>query len=309
MDEEGTDCGQVLKQLVAFFARFGLPDVIVSDGGPPYNSYAFVNFLEKQGIKVFKSPPYNPPSNGQAERLVRTVKEVLKKFLIDSDLSHLSLEDQINLFLINYRNTCVTKDDSFPAEKIFTYKPKTLVDLLNPKKHFLKQLVPQSDDNDDSVHPLGEGCVSKGSVDPLDALSEGAELWYKNNNPNNNLRWIKSHFIKKYSKNVFQIQIGSAVLHAHRNQTFSYNARVKFNKRAEEELSKMGDMKKRAWCLFVMKRGWYPKQMKCVQKKVRQIKQVQGVQVHIRIIPGRGNFKSRRQCRMLLQGDRKGKDF
>lgn len=131
--KKGTNCGQVLKQLVAFFARFGLPDVIVSDGGPPYNSYAFVNFLEKQGIKVFKSPPYNPPSNGQAERLVRTVKEVLKKFLIDSDLSHLSLEDQINLFLINYRNTCVTKDDSFPAEKIFTYKPKTLVDLLNPK--------------------------------------------------------------------------------------------------------------------------------------------------------------------------------
>lgn len=82
----------------------------------------------------------------------------------------------------------------------------------------MKQLVPQSDDNDDSVHPLVEGCVSKGSVDPLDALSEGAELWYKNNNPNNNLRWIKSHFIKKYSKNVFQIQIGSAVLHAHRNQ-------------------------------------------------------------------------------------------
>lgn len=194
----------------------GLPDVIVSDGGPPYNSYAFVNFLEKQGIKVFKSPPYNPPSNGQAERLVRTVKDVLKKFLIDSELAHLNLEDQINLFLINYRNTCVAKDESFPAEKIFTYKPKTLVDLLNPKNHYKKQLVQK--DNDEIVHSSDKGCGPKGSVDPLDALSEGTELWYRNNNPHNNLRWIKAFFIKKYSTNVFQIQIGSAVLLAHRNQ-------------------------------------------------------------------------------------------
>ncbi|XP_055534391.1 uncharacterized protein LOC129723915 [Wyeomyia smithii] len=33
-----------------------------------------------------KSPPYNPSSNGQAERSVRIVKDVLKKFLFDQEI-------------------------------------------------------------------------------------------------------------------------------------------------------------------------------------------------------------------------------
>lgn len=43
----GTDCEKVLRKLTAYFARFGLPDVLVSDGGPPFNSYNFVDFLKR----------------------------------------------------------------------------------------------------------------------------------------------------------------------------------------------------------------------------------------------------------------------
>lgn len=119
--KQGTDHAKVLKKLVAYFARFGLPDVLVSDNGPPFNSWNFVDFLERQGIKVMKSPPYNPSSNGQAERLVRTVKEVLKRFLMDPKMMELYLEDQINLFLFNFRNNNLTKDGTFPSERIFSY--------------------------------------------------------------------------------------------------------------------------------------------------------------------------------------------
>ncbi|XP_062558114.1 uncharacterized protein LOC134222990 [Armigeres subalbatus] len=66
----GTSAKLVNKRFASLFARYGLPDVIVTDGGPPFNSSEFVNFLEHQGIKVLKSPPYNPASNGQAERLI-----------------------------------------------------------------------------------------------------------------------------------------------------------------------------------------------------------------------------------------------
>ncbi|XP_058816714.1 uncharacterized protein LOC131679992 [Topomyia yanbarensis] len=71
-----------------------------------------------KGIKVLKSPPYNPSSNGQAERLVRTTKDVLKKFLLEPELVDIGLEDQINLFLMNYRNNIVTSHGQFPSEKI-----------------------------------------------------------------------------------------------------------------------------------------------------------------------------------------------
>lgn len=63
-----TKCNQVLTKLVEIFARFGLPDVLDSDGGPPFNSHSFKKFLERQGIIVLKSQPYHPSSNGQAEK-------------------------------------------------------------------------------------------------------------------------------------------------------------------------------------------------------------------------------------------------
>ncbi|XP_062698553.1 uncharacterized protein K02A2.6-like isoform X1 [Aedes albopictus] len=95
----GTNAKSVIKKFISVFARFGLPDVVVTDGGPPFNSKEFISFLEHQGIKVLKSPPYNPASNGQAERMVRVVKDVLKKFLLDEKTRSMDIEDRLNLFL------------------------------------------------------------------------------------------------------------------------------------------------------------------------------------------------------------------
>lgn len=214
---QGTDCNKVLKKLVAYFARFGLPDIFVSDNGPPFNSRGFVDFLERQGIKVMKSPPYNPASNGQAERLVRTVKEVLKRFLMDPEISELDLEDQINLFLFNFRNNNMTKDGHFPSERIFSYKPKTALDLINPKNHYKKHIdVPHPHDDVNSTQSSGN--IPKNKVEDIDNLTTGDEVWYKNHNPNNTARWVKAVFVKKYSHNVFQIWIGNVVAMAHRTQ-------------------------------------------------------------------------------------------
>ncbi|XP_058445439.1 uncharacterized protein K02A2.6-like [Malaya genurostris] len=212
--KSGTDSGKVLRKLVAIFARFGLPDVLVSDGGPPFNSYGFVNFLEKQGIKVFKSPPYNPSSNGQAERLVRTVKDVLKKFLMEPETKELNWEDQLNLFLFNYRNSCLTNGGDFPSERIFNYTPMKLIDLLNPKRHYKKQLL--------LPHPPGDEKSSKppidNNADPYDNLMEGDVVWYKNHNPHDHRKWLKANFLKRFSKNTFQILIGNVPVMAHRIQ-------------------------------------------------------------------------------------------
>lgn len=210
----GTECNQVLLKLVEMFSRFGLPDVLVSDGGPPFNSHKFKQFLERQGIIVLKSPPYHPSSNGQAERLVKTVKEVLKKFLLDPELMDLRLEDLINLFLFNYRNT-TSKEGKFPSQKILSYSPKTLIDLINPKKDYKAFL---------TTPPMNEETISNptiekvGSMDPLDELTEGEEVWYRNNNPNITKRWLKATFLRKCSINIFQITIGSVEVMAHRGQ-------------------------------------------------------------------------------------------
>ncbi|XP_039438442.1 uncharacterized protein K02A2.6-like isoform X2 [Culex pipiens pallens] len=207
----GTNARLVNKKFAAMFTRFGLPDVIVTDGGPPFNSTELIGFLEQQGIKVLKSPPYNPASNGQAERMVRVVKDVLKKFLIDNKTKSLEMDEKLNLFLINYRNGSLNSEGLFPSERVFKYTPKTLLDLINPTKTYKHNL----------AEPPAQRCVvDTEKLDPpneLDKIEAGDKLLYKNSH-DTFPKWVEAQFIKKVSKNVFQIQIGRHVATAHRHQ-------------------------------------------------------------------------------------------
>ncbi|XP_062536041.1 uncharacterized protein K02A2.6-like isoform X2 [Armigeres subalbatus] len=151
----GTDAKRVIKKFTVIFARFGLPDVLVTDGGPPFNSSQFVTFMQRQGIKVLKSPPYNPSSNGQAERMVRLVKEVLKRFLLDPLTKSLDDDDKITYFLANYRNTCTASDERVPSEKLLCFKPKSLLDLLHPRRGYKNSLdLPRLSSPDSSRNKL-----------------------------------------------------------------------------------------------------------------------------------------------------------
>lgn len=207
----GTDSDKVLKEFVGFFARFGLPDVLVTDNGPPFNSKNFTTFLERQGIQVFKSPPYHPQSNGQAERLVRVSKDVLRKFLLDATVRHLDLQDKINYFLFNYRNTCLSEGGKYPSESVLSYKPKTVLDLINPKNNYKRQL----------AEPLPfryESAEEDNYDDPYANLKRGDKVYYKNHNPKDVEKWLDAVFIKRISKNILQIAIGSTLVSAHRGQ-------------------------------------------------------------------------------------------
>lgn len=234
----GTDTNKVIKKFTAIFGRFGLPDVLVTDGGPPFNSAEFCAFMERQGIRVMKSPPYNPSSNGQAERMVRVVKDVFKKFILDPETRSLDIEDRITLFLANYRNTC-SSDNRFPSEKILSFKPKILVDLLHPKrtyKDFLEPLKKQASFVDTSTP----------SQDPFTKLVLGDKILYKNNTKHALEKWIEASYVKRVSPNVFTISIGSHTTNAHRHQLRLVDPRptattiripIQRNKRLRDETS------------------------------------------------------------------------
>lgn len=210
----GTDSCKVIKKFIAMFARVGLPDVVVTDGGPPFNSLAFIRFLENQGIKVMKSPPYNPQSNGQAERMVRLIKEVFKKFLLDPEMQPLDIEEKVCNFLFNYRNICL-EDGHFPSERVFTFKPKTNMDLINPKSSYKRQLTTYQHDKTESNYQRSRDILK---YDPLANLTAGEPVYYKNHNPTDIRRWLEAKFIKRLSMNVFQISLGGRIFSAHRQQ-------------------------------------------------------------------------------------------
>ena len=65
----------------AVFTELGVPDVIVSNGGPQYTSAEFKDFMKQWQTEHKLYSPRKPQSNGMAERCVQTMKALLIKTL------------------------------------------------------------------------------------------------------------------------------------------------------------------------------------------------------------------------------------
>ena len=69
-----TTAAKTIAVLREIFARYGLPQQLVSDNGPQFTAEEFTMFLRLNGVKHIKCAPYHQASNGAAERMVQTMK-------------------------------------------------------------------------------------------------------------------------------------------------------------------------------------------------------------------------------------------
>ncbi|KAK3100667.1 hypothetical protein FSP39_023406, partial [Pinctada imbricata] len=77
--------------LKSIFARFGIPETVVSDNGPQYSSEEFQNFSKEFDFKHVTSSPNYPQSNGLAEKYVQIAKRILEKAKHSKQDPHLAL--------------------------------------------------------------------------------------------------------------------------------------------------------------------------------------------------------------------------
>ena len=61
--------------------RFRVPQAIVADNGPQFDSIVFRTFCSELNIKNLYSTPYYPQSNGKAEATNKTLLTALKKMV------------------------------------------------------------------------------------------------------------------------------------------------------------------------------------------------------------------------------------
>ncbi|KRZ00007.1 Uncharacterized protein T11_5724, partial [Trichinella zimbabwensis] len=144
---KNTTSESVISCLRQIFSIHGLPDIIVSDNGTQFTSQVFQEYLNKGGIKHITSAPFHPSSNGQAERMVRTTKESLKK------MAHRDWEYNLANFLFCQRVTPCTTTGKSPAELLMNRRLRTILDRVqpdvtseNPEKNFEKIRTFETDD-------------------------------------------------------------------------------------------------------------------------------------------------------------------
>ena len=106
----------LIQEIKAVFA--GVPNVIVSDGGPQYTSAEFKDFMKQWQIEHRVSSPRNPQSNGMAERCVQTMKASLIKTMEEGE--------DVDLALLIYKTTPLSHRLPSPAELLNSRKYKSL---------------------------------------------------------------------------------------------------------------------------------------------------------------------------------------
>ncbi|UYV67307.1 K02A2.6-like [Cordylochernes scorpioides] len=87
----------VKNKLRETFARFGIPETMMSDNGPPFRSEIMTEFCIRWGIKQLFSSPHLHRSNGLAERNIQTIKNQLIKCRDEGSDPYLAI--------LAYRNT------------------------------------------------------------------------------------------------------------------------------------------------------------------------------------------------------------
>ena len=119
----------IVRVLKDIFARFGLPEEIVSDNGPQFVSKEFETFLNKNGIRHVRSSPYHPQSNGKIERFHCYLKKHFRAAVSEGK----SWEDELPSILMAYRSTCHPMTGASPDVMLFKREIRTKLPSVNVK--------------------------------------------------------------------------------------------------------------------------------------------------------------------------------
>lgn len=122
----GTSTRETVEALRAIFSRNGLPDALVTDNATSFTSSDFKEFLLSNRIVHITPPPYSPSSNGQAERAVKVIKDLLKKNVKGS------IRTRLSNVLLYYRNVSHSVTNTPPSVALNNRNYVTIKEKVNP---------------------------------------------------------------------------------------------------------------------------------------------------------------------------------
>ncbi|UYV65549.1 K02A2.6-like, partial [Cordylochernes scorpioides] len=122
-----TSTETTINCLKEIFATHGLPDVIVSDNGTSFTSELFRTFLKRNGVRHILCAPYLAASNGQVERAIQTLKNLLRKNSSGNWTTRLSRS------LLSMRIAINSTTQKSPAQLLMNRNLKSLINKFHPE--------------------------------------------------------------------------------------------------------------------------------------------------------------------------------
>ena len=190
----------VIQKLKAHFARYGIPEQLITDNGPQFSSTSFRHFSIKYDIQHTTSSPHYPKSNGKAEAAVKSAKRMLKKIGKTGEDSYLAI--------LNMRNTPQQGIDLSPAQRLMGRRTKTL---LPTTSNLLKADITRSDVADKlKFQQTKQQFYYNKNAKPLKPLEEGEVVRVKPYQLNE--KWQKAKVKRRLDERSYEIETDDGTL-------------------------------------------------------------------------------------------------
>ena len=118
-----TSAKAVIPHLDKVFSMFGIPRVLKTDNGTPWNGSDIAKFAEYLGFKHRKITPLHPQSNAEAERFMSTIGKSIKAAHVENK----NWKQEMYGFLRNYIATPHCTTSVPPATLLFSRNIKTKI--------------------------------------------------------------------------------------------------------------------------------------------------------------------------------------
>ena len=115
LKNQTTNVEKVIQDMEKIFLTHGIPDEILTDNGPPFNSKAFTSFSTQAGFHHGKITPMWPQANGQAESFMKSLGKIIRVGVTQKQ----NWQQQLDEFLMSYRATPHPATNCPPATLMF----------------------------------------------------------------------------------------------------------------------------------------------------------------------------------------------